>query len=268
MNPDKAIQLQRAVHPLPSESDIRWFDNNAKHYRDLKPLYLGDDLYAKQPMCEKVIEAGAQFIFRVKTKDHKTLFGYLKGVRWPQKTVVIKTPGAKRPNKEFHYCWTHTTIPLTARKDALEVYYCELRIRNAGSKSKGTGFRFITSIMPTRDNVAEIVACGRARWRCENEGFNLLKNQGCHIEHSFGHGSNGLSNTLLTLNLIAFAVHGVCDQLCALWFKARQKCFRRKRFFYTMDIPTEWHYFDSWYNLLIQIAYPGARPIAEAFAPP
>ncbi len=136
------------------------------------------------------------------------------------------------------------------------------------AKKQAIQFRFVTSIRPTNDNVVELVACGHARWKVENEGFNLLKNQGYHIEHSFGHGKNGLSNTLLTLNLIAFALHGVCDQLCALWHKARQKCSRRKRFFYTMDVLTEWHYFDSWFDLLVQIAYPSARPIAKALPPP
>ena len=79
--------------------------------------------------------------------------------------------------------------------------------------------------------------------KCRYRHFN--------IEHSFGHGDNGLANTLLTLNLIAFAFHGACDQLCALWYKARQRCSRRKRFFYTMDVLTEWWYFDNWYDLLI-----------------
>lgn len=251
-----------------TKAAYRWFDENAKRYSDLNPLYLGDDLYAKQPMCEKVIESGAQFIFRVKVNDHKTLFDYLNGINWPNRTVLKRTPGRKSPNKEFHYRWTNYKLPLTAQKDALEVYYAELCIKSVGSKSKGSVFRFITSIKPTADTVAEIVACGRARWRCENEGFNLLKNQGYHLEHSFGHGDNGLANTLLTLNLIAFAFHGACDQLCALWYKARQRCSRRKRFFYTMDVLTEWWYFANWYDLLIQIAYPEARPIAKAFSPP
>ena len=58
---------------------------------------------------------------------------------------------------------------------------------------------------------------GRARWKIEIEGFNLLKKHGYHMEHNFGHGKQGLSNTLMTLNLIAFAFHAVCNHLCELW---------------------------------------------------
>ena len=55
-----------------------------------------------------------------------------------------------------------------------------------------------------------------------------------------GGGKQGLSNTLLSLNLIAFAFHGVCDQLCALWKIAHNQCFRRKPFFAAMDLLTEY----------------------------
>ncbi len=37
---------------------------------------------------------------------------------------------------------------------------------------------WVTSLPVSKDNVAEIVACGRARWKIENESFNVLKNHG------------------------------------------------------------------------------------------
>ena len=251
-----------------TKAAYRWFANNAAHYADLSPLYLGDDLYAKQPMCETVIAAGAQFIFRVKTGDHKTLFSYIDGIDWPSKTHIVKTPGRNQPNKQYTYRWTYCEVPLTANKDALEVYYVDLHIRDVGAKDKVRSFRYITSVVPNENNVEQIVACGRTRWKIENEAFNLLKNQGYHVEHNFGHGDEGLSNTLLSLNLIAFAFHGACDQVCALWKKARQECFRRTRFFATLDLLTEYMYFENWRELLIMIAYPEQRPIAKMRAPP
>src|SRR5207248_1356801 len=32
----------------------------------------------------------------------------------------------------------------------------------------------------------DIIACGRARWKIENESFNVLKNHGYELEHNFG----------------------------------------------------------------------------------
>jgi hypothetical protein len=41
----------------------------------------------------------------------------------------------------------------------------------------------------------------------ENENNNVLKTKGYHLEHNYGHGSQFLSITLLTLNLLAFLAH-------------------------------------------------------------
>ena len=41
-----------------------------------------------------------------------------------------------------------------------------------------------------------------------------------------------------TLNLIAFAFHTVCDQVCALWHQARNRISRRQRFFTTLMVLT------------------------------
>ena len=37
---------------------------------------------------------------------------------------------------------------------------------------------FVTSLPVTKAAVAEMAACGRARWKIENESFNILKNHG------------------------------------------------------------------------------------------
>src|SRR4051794_41882555 len=47
---------------------------------------------------------------------------------------------------------------------------------------------FITDLPVIRETVAELAACGRARWKIENESFNVLKNRGYHLEHNFGTG--------------------------------------------------------------------------------
>ena len=66
---------------------------------------------------------------------------------------------------------------------------------------------FVTSLTINPENVAEIVACGRARWKIENESFNVLKNHGYHLEHNFGHGKQHLAQQFVLLNLLAFAFH-------------------------------------------------------------
>ena len=47
---------------------------------------------------------------------------------------------------------------------------------------------FVTDLPSIADNVVELAACGRARWKIENETFNVLKTKGYNLEHNFGHG--------------------------------------------------------------------------------
>ena len=168
-----------------TKAAYRWFDQNAARYASLRPIYLGDDLYANQPICEKVAQAGGDFIFRVKEGSHKTLFSYLDGVTWPTKRVVEKTPGRKTPNKIYQYRIAEQ-LPIKDGNDALKVNYVELQIRRVGDRKPTQSFRFITSLDVTKANVADIAAAGRARRKIENEGFNLLKKHGYHMEHNFG----------------------------------------------------------------------------------
>jgi Resolvase, N terminal domain len=55
----------------------------------------------------------------------------------------------------------------------------------------------VTNLEVGPGNVAALAACGRARWKIENETFNVLKTKGYHIEHNFGHGEQHLASVLV-----------------------------------------------------------------------
>ena len=59
--------------------------------------------------------------------------------------------------------------------------------------------------------VISIASAGRARWKIENENNNVLKNQGYHFDHNFGHGKQHLSNLLATLMILAYLFHTTLD---------------------------------------------------------
>jgi len=99
-------------------------------------------------------------------------------------------------------------VPLRDSDDALLVNWLEIEIRDAAGKRTYYN-SFVTDLPIDRDSVAEIAACGRARWKIENETFNVLKTNGYNLEHNFGHGKRTLANLLVVLNLLAFALHTV-----------------------------------------------------------
>ena len=111
----------------------------------------------------------------------------------------------------------------------------------------------------TEKNVALLAACGRARWKIENETFNTLKTQGYHLEHNFGHGQQHLASLLATMNLLAFAFHTVCDLADKAWRKARDVLTPRKRFFQDLRSITRYLVFPDW-RVLIRTMITGEPP--------
>lgn len=98
-------------------------------------------------------------------------------------------------------------------------------------------------------------ACARARWKIENESFNVLENNGYHLEHNFGHGKQRLGKQRLAMlfaamSLLAFAMHTVCDCLEDLWVKAREAKRARKRFFEHIRTITAYPVFPDWRTLM------------------
>jgi len=120
---------------------------------------------------------------------------------------------------------------------------------------------FVTDLPVGPDTVVELAACGRARWKIENETFNVLKNNGYNLEHNFGHGKQNLSAILVSLNLLAFAIHTVCDIGDELWRNARTKLGPRYNFFSKLAAITAYLIFPSWDDLLLTLAFAKPPPI-------
>ncbi len=123
---------------------------------------------------------------------------------------------------------------------------------------------FVTSLPITPDTVAEIVACARARWKIENESFNVLKSHGYHLEHNVGHGKQHLAMLFATLNLLAFAIHTVCDCLEQLWINARTAKRARTRFFEHIRTITAYLVFPDWTTLMQTLIDSKPPPDIEA----
>lgn len=87
---------------------------------------------------------------------------------------------------------------------------------------------------------------GRSRWKIENEGINVLKNQGYHLEHNFGHGQQNLSNVLFTLNILAFLIHTVLHLADEAYRLIREALKTRKRFFSDVQALLTYMVFESW----------------------
>jgi hypothetical protein len=237
----------------------RWLAAHAGRMAPLRPVYLGDDLFACQPIAEAVIASGGDFLFTAKPDSHKTLYDFMDGAAFDELTVRRKD-GARTMTARYRW---FTGAPLRDGKGALDVNWFRVTIAGAKGKAAYDG-AFVTSLPVTRETVAEIAACARARWKIENESFNVLKNNGYHLEHNFGHGKQNLAMMFAAMNLLAFAFHTVCDCLEVRWIKAREAKRARKRFFEHMRTITAYLVFPDWKTLMQTLIDSKPPPEIEA----
>jgi hypothetical protein len=235
----------------------RWLNAHGKRVADLRPVYLGDALFSCQSLAEAVLATGTDFLFVCKRDGHKTLYEYVDGAPLDQRTVIERRPGKR--SLTYRYRWIEA-LPLRDGKDALPVNWLAVTILDEKGKATYDG-AFVTSLPLTEDNVVEIAACARSRWKIENESFNVLKNNGYNLTHNFGHGKKYLARTFAAMNLLAFAFHTACDCIEILWQQAREAVGTRVRFFQDLYTITAYVLFPSWKSLIYTVASGKALPI-------
>ena len=230
----------------------RWLQRHGSRCAALRPVYLGDDLYACQPVCQAMLDAGGDFLLTCKKPSHKTLHEYLDGIRLPTRR---RTAGRGAKRRIHHYRWM-TDLPIRDGDDALRVNWLEITSARPNGAVTYRG-AFVTSLNVDRDNVAELADCARARWKIENETFNVLKQHGYHLEHNFGHGKDNLAAVLVVLNLLAFGLHAACELAEAQWQQARRRLGTRRRLFEHLRTVAEYQVFPSWNDLMTLLATGG-----------
>lgn len=240
----------------------RWLTSDkATSISKLRPVFLGDALFACQPMAETIADIdGADFIFVVKPDFHKAIFDFVES----SAVQKFEVAGPKGSTHTYRFV---RDVPIR-ENDPVYVDWCEFTIADKSGTVTYCN-SFVTSLSINAGNVIEIVACGRTRWKIENESFNVLKNHGYNLAHNFGHGNNHLAKVLGALNLLAFNFHNICDVLEDLWKRARKKAGKRTSFFNTLFHTCDIFIFETWQELFdfILIRKPPASLRALAGGP-
>jgi hypothetical protein len=233
----------------------RWLARHGPAVAPLQPVFLGDDLFACQPIAAAIQQAGGNFILTCKPSSHQTIAEYLCGAELEEHRQTVVARGKRTTTI---YRWL-SAVPLRATDDALTVNWFSIEMQNA--KGKRTYYNsFVTDLPVTSGNVAELAACGRARWKIENETFNVLKTNGYNLEHNFGHGKETLASILVTLNLLAFALHTAARLAVLAWREAVIARGAAYRFFEHLRTVTAYVVFQNWDHLLRSIAAAAVRP--------
>jgi hypothetical protein len=105
----------------------RWLATHGLSYGALDPVYLGDDLFSRQPLCQAVLDVAGHFIFVCKPASHPLIQEYLTGAELPGLEQTVR-----RGKQRFihRYRWL-CDVPLRDGRDALTVNWFEIEIINA-----------------------------------------------------------------------------------------------------------------------------------------
>ena len=212
----------------------------------------GDGLYSNQPFINELKTHRMSFVLTAKPDDHKTLFQWVDELRQMKETGLLTLTDHK--NRLHRYEWVND-VPINGDPKSHLVDFFDYRLIVNGK----TNYRnsWVTDVAVTENNVVELVKVGRARWKIENETFNTLKNQGYHIEHNFGHGSQNLSYNLFLLNLLAFCVHQILELSDRLYQRCRTEKFTSRREFWNqLRCTIRILIFEHWEQLLLLILDP------------
>lgn len=211
-------------------------------------------MFSKEPFCQDLLTQGFHFILVCKPDSHKTLYEWVASF---EKTGDLQTFSLQKWNGRFHQRTTYrylNQVPLNGSETALEVNWVELTVTRTDTGEILYKNAFITDFPLTPSTVPQIVQAGQTRWKVENENTNVLKTKGYHLEHNYGHGSQFLSTTLLTLNLLAFLAHTFLEVVDTQYRTLRQVLSARKTFFHDFTTLTKYLFFDSWSHLIAFMA--------------
>ncbi|MDO9714324.1 hypothetical protein [Paracraurococcus lichenis] len=134
----------------------RWLAAHARRLIDLRPVVLGDDLFACQPIAAAIRAAGGDFLLTAKPTSHKALYDFMQGATLDEYTLTQKAKG-KRLTYRFRW---FEGAPLRDGPDAMLANWIGITVTDAKGQVTYSS-AFVTSLPVTRDTVAEIVACAR-----------------------------------------------------------------------------------------------------------
>ncbi len=243
----------------------RWLKTHSSEFKEQPITLLGDDLYSHQPMCEEILAVGMNFIFTCLETSHTGLYDWLKYLDGIAEVKKLEVKHWNKNSREIYSYQYVNDIPLRDSQPAIHVNWCNLiQVRESDGKILYEN-AFITRHEVNEQSVPLIIitAAGRSRWKTENENHNILKTNGYHLEHNFGHGLEHLASCLLALNLLAFLFHTVFHLTDLACQQIRHKRGTRKGFFQDLLSLTKYLLFESWSSLIYFMLYGSTPNLAD-----
>ena len=188
-----------------------------KQYPRLPVCILADGLYPYENAFKICEDYGWKFIFVLQDKSLKTVREELTlTLRSKPVEEFFTVKNGWRITDEFRYqagIQYHEKYTLNwmqcienRKKIIASKQKTPLSQTEKEKKEEPSRFEYVTNILPDRENIRELCAGGRLRWKVENEGFNTQKNNGYELEHKYCEKSYAGMQNYYALLQIAHAI--------------------------------------------------------------
>lgn len=233
----------------------RLLESVRQQYPNRDFVVIEDALASNGPHIKELLRHGMDFILGAKEGNNPKLFATVFDPL--KQSACVESDPDDVNGKGFSCGYRFTNqVALNESNPDLRVNFIEYW--EVDKNDKQTIFAWVTNLPITRENAYPMARAGRTRWKIENELFNVLKNQGYHLERSYGHGKHYLSSILGGLTLLASLIDQIQEHACRLFQSARAAYHARivlwkklHALFFTFDIP-------NWESLWRALANPGS----------
>ena len=134
----------------------RMLDRLRADYPRMAAIIVADSLYSKQPFVERLRAARFSFLLVAKPGDHKSLYQDIAGLR---RGNLLHRLHTEHRGERHEYEWV-TGVPLNGQSDAPLINFIQVRISKPGTKPYRNAW--VTDLVPTRANIAQLVRAARA----------------------------------------------------------------------------------------------------------
>ena len=177
-----------------------------------------DALYANGPHIKALSREKMRYIIGTKGETYVDIQvqrlrknGELQTLQWMDGKIICTASFANG-------------LVLNGQNQDIQTNYFEYAEVNKETGEQVFFSTWITDIYITADNLKELIAVARSRWKIENETFNTLKNQGYHLGHNYGHGKKYLATNFAILTFLAFLVDQIAQHLDKDFQAAKEVC--------------------------------------------
>ncbi len=225
----------------------RYIERLRHEHPQLNFLIGGDALFSKQPIIEDILSHRMHYLFAAKPTDHTYMMACLDLYPHLHHVEFMDDKG-----RRHFYEWMND-VPLTGQKESVVVNFlrCTLTGKNKQGEEEVVYINsWVTDLLISEKNITILVNAGRCRWKNENEFFNVMKNHGYCMEHSYGHGKKYLAFNFYLLTLLAFFFHQIFELTDQQYQACRKKFGSKRHLWETLRAYIKIIVFDTWEALL------------------